>query len=194
MKFVSAIIAFATAAILTVEATAGIDIGPAVGARIPDNFAAKDHAGTPVGLADIVGPRGVVLAFVRSASWCPYCQKQMIDLKAAAAPLSAQGYRLAVLSYDSPQVLAAFAQKQGIGYTLLSDEKSAMIDAFGLRDPQYPPTSKAYGVPRPAIFVIDAAGVVRGKLAEDDYKVRPPVDAVIEAVGKVAAQQADAAN
>ncbi|MDX2221517.1 MAG: peroxiredoxin family protein, partial [Rhodospirillaceae bacterium] len=172
MRLKCILIAFAASVVLSAQATAGIDIGPAVGTNIPDGFVARDATGAPVGLADIVGDKGVVLAFVRSASWCPYCQKQMIDLKAAAAPLADRGFRLAVLSYDSPAVLAAFAQKQGIGYTLLSDEKSAMIDAFGLRDPQYPPTSKAHGVPKPAIFVIDVTGVVRGKLAEDDYKVR----------------------
>ncbi len=50
---------------------------------------------------------------------------------------------------------------------MLSDEKSAMIDAFDLRDPQYKPGSKAHGVPRPAIFIIDAEGVIRA-LSEEN--------------------------
>ena len=162
-------------------AMAGIDIGPPIGERAPE-VKALDTAGRPIALADIAGKSGVGLAFVRSAAWCPFCQKQMIDLNQAQAPLAQRGYTLAVLSYDAPQVLAEFARKRDIGYFLLSDEKSAIIDAFGIRDPQYPPESKAHGVPKPAIFVIDTKGVIRAKLAEDGYKVRPPVEAIVEAV------------
>ncbi len=109
----------------------------------------------------------------------------MIDLKTAQAPLAERGYTLAALSYDSPMVLAAFSRKHQIGYYLLSDEKSAVIDAFGIRDPRYPSESKAHGVPMPGIFIIDVEGVVRAKLAEEGYKVRPPVDAIIEAVSAI---------
>ena len=40
----------------------------------------------------------------------------------------------------------------------------------------------AYGVPRPAIFVISPTGVVKAKLAEEGYKVRPTVQAVLDSV------------
>jgi peroxiredoxin len=51
-----------------------------------------------------------------------------------------------------------------------------------LRDPQYKVDSFAYGVPRPAIFVISPKGVIRAKLAEEGFKVRPTVQAVLDAV------------
>ena len=50
---------------------------------------------------------------------------------------------------------------------------------YRLRDPQYLPGSKAYGVPRPIIFVIGTDGVIRAKLYEETFKLRPPVTAVI---------------
>ena len=40
-------------------------------------------------------------------------------------------------------------------------------------------------MPRPAIFVIDTKGVIRAKLAEDGYKIRPSVEAVLAAVDTV---------
>ena len=170
-------------ALLALAAPAfGLDPGPAVGAKIPAGFTAANKTGAPQSLASISGRNGVVLAFVRSAKWCPYCQKQLIDLKAAQAPLAAQGYRLAAISYDDPAVLAQFAAKQSIGYTLLSDKGSAMIDAFKLRDPQYKPDSFAYGVPTPAIFVIGRNGVIKAKLAEEGYKTRPPVPLILQTV------------
>lgn len=161
-----------------------IDIGPAVGAPIP-HFAAVDAKGAARDFAGLSGKKGVVLVFFRSAKWCPFCQAQLIDLKKARAPLEARGYGLAAISYDQPETLAVFAEKQGIDYTLLSDGGSKMIDAFGLRDPQYPPTSFAYGVPRPSIFVLDRRGVLRAKLALEGYKVRPDNDAILKAVDSV---------
>ena len=165
-----------------VSAWAGVDIGPSVGAKIPDGFTALDQTGAKTDFGAIAGEKGLVLAFVRSAGWCPYCQKQLMDLQTIAGDLSKRGYNLAALSYDAPTVLAEFAKKRMITYTLLSDQKSAMIDAFDLRDPQYKEGSTAYGVPRPAIFIVDRGGVIRGKLAEDGYKTRPATDEILKMV------------
>lgn len=161
-----------------------IDIGPAVGKRIP-HFAATDAKGGRRSFASLPGAKGVVLVFFRSARWCPFCQLQLIDLKKVEQPLEARGYGLVAISYDAPEVLTAFAEKQGVHYTLLSDGGSKMIDAFGLRDPQYPATSFAYGVPKPSMFILDRKGVVRAKLALEGYKVRPSNDAILNAVDGV---------
>ncbi len=162
-------------------AAAAFDPGPAVGSRIPP-IAAHDMAGKPVTVRGLSDKNGVVLVFFRSAKWCPYCQKQLIELKDAKAPLAQRGYRLVALSYDPPEVLTRFSEQREIPYAFLSDTGSATIDAFKLRDPQYKPDSFAYGVPMPAIFVISPRGVVQAKLAEEGYKTRPPVAAVLAAV------------
>lgn len=162
-------------------AAAALDPGPAVGSRIPP-ISAHDMAGKPVTVASLSDRRGVVLVFFRSAKWCPYCQKQLIELKDAKAPLAERGYRLVALSYDPPEVLTRFAEQREIPYAFLSDTGSTTIDAFKLRDPQYKPESLAYGVPMPAIFVISPRGVVQAKLSEEGYKTRPPVVAVLAAV------------
>ena len=159
-----------------------IDIGPKVGAHIPANFMVRDAAGASKQLADITGERGVVIAFVRSAAWCPFCQQQLKDLQGIAADLAKKGYKLTSISYDAPEVLAKFAAKNAITYMMLSDQGSAMIDAFDIRDPQYKEGSVAFGVPKPAIFIVDKTGVVRAKLAEDGYKVRPTLEAITAAV------------
>jgi len=170
------------AAILTAVASATpIDVGPAVGATVPA-LSAVDAMSQPQTIASISAEKGVVLVFVRSAAWCPFCQKQLIELKDAQAPLATRGYALAAISYDDASVLQGFAEEREIAYTLLSDKGSVTIDAFGLRDPQYPADSKAAGVPLPAIFVLSPDGVVKAKLAEEGFKTRPPVTAVLEAI------------
>ena len=172
---------FAQPVLAQPEQGSPIDPGPAVGTNIP-TLAAKDASGHPRDLASISGRKGVVLVFFRSARWCPFCQRQLIDLKAVEKPLAERGYALAAISYDPPEALTMFAQKQGVAYTLLSDTGSTMIDAFNLRDPQYPASSFAYGVPRPSIFVIGRNGMVDAKLALEGYKVRPDNAAILKAV------------
>ena len=154
----------------------------ATGAKMPAAFVAKDAAGKPRSFASVSGKKGAVLVLFRSAKWCPYCQAQLKELKAAQADLGARGYTIVGLSYDAPATLATFATKTGIGYTLLSDEKSAMIDALGLRDPAYAAGSFAAGVPKSSTLIIDKAGVVRWKSVATDYKIRPQNAAIIAAV------------
>jgi peroxiredoxin len=161
---------------------APIDIGPAVGSNIPATFKALDQTGAAKTYKDISGKNGTVIYFVRSAKWCPFCQTQMIDVNSIKDKLDARGYAMVALSYDAPDVLANFATLRKINYTLLSDQKSEVIDAFGIRDPQYPTGHMANGVPRPAIFVVDAKGVVQAKLAEEGYKVRPTSESVLAAI------------
>ena len=91
-----------------------------------------------------------------------------------------RGYRLAGLSYDAPDVLEAFVAKRGLTYTLLSDPKSEVIDRYKLRDPQYAAGSKAYGVPRPIIFIVARDGTIKAKLFEETFKTRPPLALVIQ--------------
>ena len=155
------------------------DLGPAVGTTAPDIGTRLDQLGKPHQLQDLMGRNGLVLFFFRSADWCPYCQAQLIDINGGAAEIEKRGYRVVGLSYDSPEILETFTAKRHLTYTLLSDPKSEIIDRYNLRDPQYPQGSRAYGVPRPIIFVLDPHAVIKAKLYEESFKNRPPVSAVI---------------
>jgi peroxiredoxin len=84
--------------------------------------------------------------------------------------------------------LKTFIDRRQIGYTLLSDPKSEIIDRFRLRDPQYQPGNPAYGVPRPIIFILDKTGTIKAKLYEETFMKRPPASLVISTIDKVAAQ------
>ena len=59
---------------------------------------------------------------------------------------------------------------------------SVTIDAWKLRDVRYKPDSFAWGVPYASIYVIAPNGTLRAKLAEEDYKVRPPLAAVLATI------------
>ena len=164
------------------------DLGPAIGARAPDIGSPPDQTGAPRTLQSLMGQNGLVLFFFRSADWCPFCQAQMMDLNTAVAALERRGYRMAGISYDSPQILKTFIDRRQIGYTLLSDPKSEIIDRYRLRDPQYQPGNPAYGVPRPIILILDKTGTIKAKLYEETFTKRPPATLLISTIDKVAAQ------
>jgi peroxiredoxin len=157
------------------------DVGPAVGSTVPA-LSVTNLQGTSVALPELSGKNGLVLVFFRSAKWCPFCQKQLIELKESTGPLAERGYRLAAISYDAADVLKQFAGKWGIPYPLLSDIGSTTIDAWKLRDVRYKPDSFAWGVPYASMYVIAPDGTLKAKLAEEDYKVRPPLGVILSTI------------
>ena len=187
VRRIAAVAAFAAliSATLAVSASAE-ELGPPVATKAPDIGTRLDQAGKPRAFSDLMGRNGLVLMFNRSADWCPYCQAQLIDMNSGVVEIEKRGYRIAALSYDSPEILQAFTVKRHIAYTFLSDPKSEVIDLYKLRDPQYPPGNRAYGVPRPIIFILDRDAVIKAKLYEESYKVRPPVTAVISKLDELA--------
>ncbi len=170
---------------LASAAHADASFGPKVGTRAPDIGALSDQYGKSHRLSDLAGKKGLVLVFYRSAGWCPFCQAQLMAMNSGLGEIEQRGYKVVGLAYDTPDVAKAFTERRAITYTLLSDPKSGAIDLWGLRDPQYKEGSRAYGVPRPAIFVIDRKGVIRASLAEETYQKRPPVAAVVAALDAV---------
>ena len=154
-------------------------IGLADGVQAPA-VALVDTRGAPQTFETLAGANGTVVAFVRSADWCPFCKKQLIDLEAAAAPLADAGWTLVAVSYDPVEALAGYKADKGLSYELLSDEGSVAINAFNLLNTDVKPGSRYDGIPHPAIVFIGADGTIRRTLREEGYKTRPAVDLVIE--------------
>ena len=144
-------------------AEAAASFGPAIGERAPA-LDVVDADGDVRTLESLMGERGVVLYFNRSLDWCPICLRQTIELEESVDAFVEAGWPVAVLTYDPAATLAQVAERRGLSMTLLSDEGSETIDAFGVRDPIYAdPDHLAYGVPYPITFVIDRDGVVVAK-------------------------------
>jgi peroxiredoxin len=79
---------------------------------------------------------------------------------------------------DSVERLAGFAARRKIGFTLISDEKSEVITAFGVRDDRYGTTGMYSAIARPTIFIVSADGIVRHRI-DVDHDVPPPIDDVL---------------
>ena len=155
-----------------------------VGSALPA-ISAQDQTGTVRSLQEISGEKGLVLVLSRSFDWCPYCIAQLQRLVAAAPEFQAMGINVASMTYDPVDTLAAAAEEHGVEFPLLFDENVKHVNAMGLRNMQYEPGQRAYGIPYPGIFLIDAQGVIRAKFAEEDYKLRPEFSLVMEEAKKL---------
>ncbi len=88
-----------------------------------------DANGAAVALGDFVGKLVVVYFYPKADT--PGCTNEAIDFTALKAEFDALGIAVLGISKDPPRKLAKFADKHGLGVTLLSDEPGAACEAFG---------------------------------------------------------------
>ncbi len=167
------------------QPAAAIDVsrlGPQVGQVVPD-FRLKDGNGKEWTRDSIMGPRGAMLVFSRSMDWCPYCKTQAIELQSRLGELTAQGLGAAVITYDSPAILADFSRRRGITLPLLSDPGSATIKGFGILNTTVAEGTSNYGIPFPGTFLLDRSGKVTSRFFEAAYQERNTVSTIMIALG-----------
>lgn len=183
---VLALVLMAASAVTGAEELDWKPAGPAVGDTLPELPALPDQSGAPRQLRDLMGTRGLTLVFVRSADWCPYCMRQLVDLNARASAFAAAGYPLVSVSIDRVDLVAAFAAKQDVTIAMLADERSASVEVLGIRDWQYPLDQLPVGVPQPMIFIVSHEGRVLAKHAVQGFRQRPDPDAVLASAQRLA--------
>lgn len=91
---------------------------------------------------------------------------------------------LIALSIDSRELLQKMADQistDGVKptFTFLSDPGHKVIDRYGLLNPN------GQGWPHPTMYIIDRKGVVRWKVTDVDYNIRPTNKTIREALAKV---------
>lgn len=144
-----------------------------------------------VDLADLIHGKPTVLFFYRGG-WCPFCNVQMGQLQQIEGDLKNLGFQLIGISTDSPADLQKSINKKELSYQLLSDYNSNVSQAFGLAfyasqkvtdrylakmNLQNPLQKNAAGderlvLPAPAVYVIDAKGLVQFQYVNPNYKTR----------------------
>ncbi|MCH2511422.1 MAG: redoxin domain-containing protein [Dehalococcoidia bacterium] len=92
---------------------------------------------------------------------------QLVQLQKTLPKLREAGYEVFAVSNDTVERLADFATQHGITFSLLSDEDSAVIRAFGIMNTLIRPDEgkhmRWYGIPYPGTYITDEAGIVVDK-------------------------------
>ena len=198
MKLLPTLAAIAAGSLLSVSAFADdmtqVELGPALGETIPHDLSLATANGDNENFESLTGEKGMALFFIRSVDWCPYCQAQAIEVDGRAKEFQDRGLNIVFLSYDPPEEQQAFIQRRNVKSVLLSDTESEVIKAFGLFNDNYDEGSRGYGVPHPAVFIVNNDREVAAKLYESDflsndksYRNRPAVELILETVDAAAA-------
>ncbi|TPH13398.1 peroxiredoxin family protein [Litorilituus lipolyticus] len=160
-----------------------IEIGPKIGEIAPE-IMVVDENNKKQTIKSLSQENGMILVFFRSADWCPFCKRHLIELKASSAKLNKLGYGVAALSYDSTEILAQFSQEHQLPYPLLSDQNITTINAYKIRNKQYNQGDSNYGIPYPGIVIIDNQGKVVDKYFYQGYKQRVNFEMLAEKLAK----------
>jgi len=121
--------------------------------------------------------------------------------------LRRKGLGLAAISYDPPEIIAAFSKQRGITFPLLSDAGSATIKRYGILNPvpqwamgpdkddpavkteieKYvsvrTPNPSQVGIAFPGTFILDKEGRVTSRFFEDFYIERNTVSSIMMRLG-----------
>lgn len=147
------------------------DPGPAVGSSFPGLNATYDGRAISL-LAPFAGARGTLFIASRSLDWCPFCMRQMLQLQQSKTAFDAAGIGMVAITYDDPELLRAFVAGHQISIPVLSDVNALTFKTLGILNEDYQPGDSNYGIPYPGMIIVDANGIVVGKLFVRDYSER----------------------
>ncbi len=99
-----------------------------VGDKAPD-FTLQDATGKDVSLKDFKG-QSVVIYFYPKAN-TPGCTIEACEFRDLRQKFVKRDVAVLGVSADAPKMLAGFVAKQKLNFTLLSDPKHKMIEAYG---------------------------------------------------------------
>jgi peroxiredoxin Q/BCP len=150
------------------------------GDQAPD-FTLPDQSGEPVTLSDLRGQTVVLYFYPRADT--PGCTTQACGIRDHAADYDQIDARVVGISPDPVTAVSKFADKYGLGFTLLADEDHAVADAYGTWGEKSMYGKTYMGVQR-ATFIVDP----EGRIAKVFPKVSPKThdDVVLEALAAMA--------
>jgi hypothetical protein len=103
-----------------------------------------------------------------------------VQLEAALDDYTEAGLGVVTISYDSVEILKSFSDRQGgFRYTMLADPSSEIIASFDLRNPNFEPGTRNYGMAFPGSYIVDADGIVQEKFFEQDHRIRTTHETVL---------------
>jgi peroxiredoxin len=142
--------------------------------------------------------------------WCPYCNLHLSELRHVIPEIAELGVDVMFLSGDRSELLYASlkadtqADIEGRDYSIYSDADASAAIAFGIAfrasdrtinrrdskgDDIEGSSMQKHGVlPVPAVFAIDADGVISFAYANADYAVRLPADELLSVASELAAR------
>jgi len=157
-------------------------------------FSGVDQNGKKIVLKDLLKKGSVVLVFYRG-EWCPYCNKQLMQLQDSLALIIKKGASLIAVSPEKAEKITKTIQKTKATYSILSDDSLKIMSAYKVAfelDEKTTKKYKGYGInlqemngnngnnlPVPAVYIIDKSGKITYRYFDADYKKRISVKEIL---------------
>lgn len=150
---------------------------PKVGNLAP-TFTLPDQDGSKVKLQDFRSHKNVVVYFYPKAM-TPGCTVQAGGLRDSAVELAKRNTVVLGISPDASKRLAKFSERDGLNFTLLSDEDHAVADKYGAWGPKKFMGREFDGILR-TTFIVGRDGRLKAIL--DKFKTKSHHDDLIAAL------------
>jgi peroxiredoxin len=163
-------------------------------------FTLKGPEGNLVSSTELLAQGSLVISFYRGV-WCPFCNLELQALQAASSQIEARGARLVAISPQTGSNSRKSQRDNKLTFPILSDEKSRVAAAFGLRFslPDYlvelykgfkndlPAFNDdpAWVLPMPARYVIGSDGIIAYAEVNPDYTQRPDPSELLPVLDKL---------
>jgi len=157
------------------------------GDRAPE-FVLADPDGEPVSMRELLAKGPLVISFYRGV-WCPYCNLELQALQEALPEITARGASLVAISPQTAPNSRKSQRDNKLGFPILSDSKSEVANAFGIRfalpgylvelyksfknDLPAFNDDPSWVLPMPARYVIGTDGIIAYSEVNPDYTQRP---------------------
>jgi peroxiredoxin len=174
------------------------------GDRAPE-FILADPDGTPVSSRELLAGGPLVISFYRGV-WCPYCNLELQALQEALPDITARGASLVAISPQTAPNSRKSQRDNKLGFPILSDTKSEVADAFGIRftlpedlvelyksfknDLPAFNNDPAWVLPMPARYVIGTDGIIAYSEVNPDYTQRPDPSELMPVLDRLSASKA----
>jgi peroxiredoxin len=151
-------------------------------------FTLLDPDGQPVSSRELLASGPLVISFYRGV-WCPYCNLELQALQEALSEITARGASLVAISPQTAPNSRKSQRDNKLGFPILSDVKSQVANAFGIRfalpadlievyagfgnDLPRINDDPAWVLPMPARYVIGTDGIIAYSEVNPDYTQRP---------------------
>ena len=172
---------------------------------VAPEFTLNDPDGRQVSSRELLARGPLVLSFYRGV-WCPYCNLELQALQAAFPEIAARGASLVAISPQTAPNSRKSQRDNKLGFPILSDVKSQLADAFGIRfrlqdylielyksfknDLPTFNDDPAWVLPMPARYVIGTDGIIAYSEVNPDYTQRPDPNELLPVLDRLRTSRA----
>lgn len=127
--------------------------------------------------------KNLVIAFYPGA-FTSICTQEMCTLRDSITRFEELSSGVVGISVNDPFTNAAFAERNGIGFPLLSDYTRETVKTYDILMENFAGMN-GYTAAKRSVFIVDKEGIIRYKWVSDDPGVEPDYEAIQKALEDV---------